>query len=104
MGIEWDHEGPYGRIRSCPKLTLAGRINGSIDGRPVTFVAERENLVFEVREWRTLLSARHGLRSIVKPLRAFFSRSDIRLLVRIRCLGSVEVLPNPAFLVRLILQ
>jgi len=36
-------------------------------------------------------------------LRALLTRSDVRLLVRIGWLGSVEVLPNPSCLVRRLL-
>lgn len=103
MGFEWYHENPHRGIQSNPKLTLAGRIDGRVDGRPVSMVVEGQNLVLEVGYLRTLLTLRHSSRSILKLLRAFVARSDIRLLVRIKWLGSVEVLPDPALLIRLML-
>jgi len=81
---------------------LAGRIDGKVDGRPVSLVVEGQNLILGVGHWRSLLTLRHT-RWILKLLRPFVARSDIRLLVRIGWLGSVEVLPDPAFLIRLIL-
>jgi hypothetical protein len=103
MGSERDHEDPHRGCRSTPKLRLAGRIDGKVDGRPVSLVAERQGLVFTVRRWRTLLTIRRSSLSLIEPLRAFFSQSDIRLFVRIRWLGRVEVHPNPSFLIRLLL-
>jgi hypothetical protein len=40
---------------------------------------------------------------MVQPLRALLTRSDVRLLVRVGWLGSLEVLPHPSYLVRRLL-
>ncbi len=103
MGPEWDCEDPHGRIGPTPKLTMAGRIDGEVDGRPVSLTAERQTLVFSAKSVRTLLKVRRSWRSMVQPLRALLTRSDVRLLVRVGWLGSVEVLPNPSYLVRRLL-
>jgi hypothetical protein len=103
MGSDWDHEDPHRGRGATPKLRLAGRIDGMVDGRPVSLVAERQDLVLTVGRWRTLLTIRRTSRSLIEPLRAFLTRSDIRLFVRIRWLGRVEVNPNPSFLVRMLL-
>lgn len=81
---------------------LAGQINGVVDGRTVILVAERRNLVPEVGHWRTLLTIRRCSPSIIQALRVFLRRFNIRLFVRIRWLGRVEVHPNPLFLVRML--
>jgi hypothetical protein len=48
MGSERDDEDPHRERGSTPKLRLAGRIDGVIDGRPVILVAERQDLVLIV--------------------------------------------------------
>lgn len=103
MGLEWGCEGPHGRSGPTPKLTVAGRIDGEVDGRPVSLTAERQTLVFSANSVRTLLTLRRSWRSMVQPLRALLTRSDVRLLVRVGWLGGVEVLPNPSYLVRRLL-
>lgn len=103
METERNDEDPHGRFDPHPKLTLAGRIDGSIDGRPVTIVGEGAALELSIHDWRSLLTSTHSWRTIVEPLRALLTRSDIRFMVRIKWLGTVEVLPNPGLLVRLML-
>ncbi len=99
MGPERDDEDPHRGRGSTPKMTLAGQIDCVVDGRPMNLVADRQNLVITVRHWRTLLTIRSCSRAIIHPLRSFLRQSNIRLLVRIRWLGRVEVYPNPPFLV-----
>jgi hypothetical protein len=103
MGLEWDCKDPDRRIGPTPKLTMAGRLDGEVDGRPVSLSAERQTLVFSAKSVRTLLTLRRSWRSMVEPLRALLTRSDVRLLVRVGWLGSLEVLPHPSYLVRRLL-
>ena len=103
MGPEWDHEDPHGAIESRPKLTLAGRLEGNVGGRPVSLIAENRDLILEVRNLQALLTLRRSWRFIVEPLLAFLNLSDIHLKVRIRWLGIVEVSPKPPLFVRLML-
>jgi hypothetical protein len=102
MGFERDDEDPHRGRESTPKLIMVGQIDGEVDGRPVSVVAERQVLVLTVRHWRTLLTIRRSTRSLIEPLRAFLTRSDIRLFVWIRWLGRVELHPNPSVLVRML--
>ena len=103
MGPERDDEDPHRGCGSTPKLRLAGQIDGVVDGRPISLIAERQDLVLTVGRWWTLLTIRRSSRSLIRPLRAFLTQSDIHLLVRIRWLGRVGVHPNPSFLVRMLL-
>ena len=103
MGSDWDHEDPHRGRGATPKLRLAGRIDGMVDGRPVSLVAARQDLVLTVKRWRTLLTIRRTSPSLTEPLRAFLTRSNIRLFVRISWFGRVEVHPNPSFLVRMLI-
>ncbi len=62
--------------KPAPKLMLAGRIDGAVDGRPVSLIAESQNLVFAVQRWRTLLTIRRSSRSLFQPLQAILTRSE----------------------------
>ena len=55
MGFERDDEDPHRAVESNPKLTLAGRLDGSIGGRPVNVIAEHRGLTLEVSDLRTLV-------------------------------------------------
>lgn len=103
MGPERDDENPHRGHGSTPKVRLAGQIDVLVDGRPASLVAERQDLVLTVRHWRTSLTIRRCSRSLIKPLRAFLTRSGIRLFVRTKWLGTVEVFPNPPLLIRMLL-
>jgi hypothetical protein len=103
MGFERDDEDPHRGRGSTPKLRLAGQIDGVVDGRPVSLVAERQDLVLTVERWRTLLTIRRSSQLLIPSLREFLTRSDIRLFVRVRWLGRVEVHPKQSFLVRMLL-
>jgi len=82
---------------------MAGRIEGAVNGRPVRLIAEGKTLVFSAKNLRTLLMLRRSWRTILQPLRSLLAWSDVRLLVRVGWLGSVEVHPNPACSVRMLL-
>ncbi len=82
---------------------MVGRIDGTVDGRPVSLIAERKSLVFDVSRLRTLIMIRRGLRSTFRPLLTLLVQTDLRLTVRVGWLGSFELLPNPSYLVKLTL-
>jgi hypothetical protein len=103
VGPQRDDENSHGRRRSTPKVTLAGLVDGFVDGRPVSFIANSQNLVLAVQRWRTLLAIRRSSCSVIEPLRTMLTRADIRLFVRLPWLGEVEVHPNPSLLVRSLL-
>lgn len=103
MGSERNDEDPHGGRRPTPKLRLAGQIDGVVDGRPVLLVAEGQDLVLTVVRWRTLLTLRRSSRSLIRAVSEFLSRADLRLFVRIKWLGRMEVHPNPSLLVRMLL-
>lgn len=103
MGSARDDEDSHRGRGSTPKLTLAGQIDAMVDGRPLSLIAERQELVLSVRHWRTLLMIRRSSRSFIHALRQFLSRSDFRLFVRIKWLVRVQVHPHPSFFVRMLL-
>lgn len=103
MGFERDDEDPHRAVESNPKLTLAGRLDGSIGGRPVNVIAEHRGLTLEVSDLRTLVTLRCSWQFIVKPILEIMNRSDIRFMVRISWLGRLELFPRPHLFVRLML-
>ena len=82
---------------------MAGRLDGYVNGRPVNVVAENRVLTLGVGKVTTLLTLRRSWQSFIQPLRAVLERAGIRLVVRTRWLGTVEVFPNPNRLLRLLL-
>ena len=103
MGSERDVESSHGGGWSAPKLILAGRIDGAVNGRPVILIAEGQTLLITVESWRTLLTVRRSLRFLILALPANLTQSGIRLFAGSKWLGSVAVYPNPSFLVRMLL-
>ena len=64
------------------------------DGSDLTLVSE---------SMLTLFGLRRMWGAFAGPLRAIFTTTNTRLLVRVSWLGRVELLPNPSLLFRLIL-
>jgi hypothetical protein len=81
---------------------MAGRLDGFLNGRPVSLIAQDGNVTLN-SDLRSLLGLRRHWCSMVQPLFAILGRADIRLSVRVRWLGEVEVFPRPQYLVRLFL-
>ena len=103
MGPDWDAENPHERSEQKPKLSWAGRLDGHVNGRPVSLVVENRDLILVADKIRTLFTLRRSWRATVRPLRVLLERADVRLLVRVGWLGRMEVFPNPSFLIRLFL-
>jgi hypothetical protein len=82
---------------------VAGRLDGILDSRPLSLVAEDGNLTLNSASFSSLLKLRRSWRAIGQPLCAILEREEIRLLVRVRWLGKFEVFPRPNYLVRLFL-
>lgn len=103
MGPEREDEDPHQGHGPGPKLSLAGRLDGTVDGRPVSLVAEGRELILAGGKVSTLLALRKSWQATAHPLRALLRPGGIRLLARAPWLGRVELFPNPNFLVRLFL-
>ncbi len=103
MGPERDAQDPHQGSGQKPKLSLAGRLDGHVDGRPVSFVAENRDLTLSTSKISTLLTLRRSWQSTVQLLRAARERSEIRFMLRMRWFGKVEVFPKPNYMIRLLL-
>ena len=83
---------------------MVGRLDGVLDGRPLSLVAKDGAVTLNSNNLTSLLKLRRIWRTMAQPLLTIVEREDIRLLVRVRWLGNIEVFPRPKFLVRLFLS
>jgi len=82
---------------------LAGRLNGSLAGRPVAIVAEDRGITLISDNMGSLMKLRRSWRIMFECIGALLEREDIRLLIQVKWLGRIEVFPRPKYLVRLFL-
>lgn len=100
MGPARRPENPYEGHGYVPKLILAGRLTGTLDGRPVVIEAGESGLLVSMSAvqsawaaWRTaepLLPVLHTLKRFKVPLR-----------LRVAGVVSVELLPKTSALAKL---
>ncbi len=82
---------------------MVGRLNGFLDGRPLSLVAEDDTVSLIPEDFSTLLKLRRNWRSLVKPILVILEREQFRLVLQVGWLGNIEVFPRPKYLVRLFL-
>lgn len=85
-------------------MTLAGRLDGFFNGRPVSLVADVDTVTLVPGSIRTLLvlmRLRRSWRYVAGSLRQVLGRTNIRLYVRVGWLGRVELLLDPGLFYRL---
>jgi hypothetical protein len=80
---------------------LVGRLDGYLDGWPVSLVAENRDLTLSVDKFSSWLTLRRNWQS-VQPVLALLEFADLRLLLRLGRLGPVLLFPRPNLLIRLI--
>lgn len=102
MGFEWHDEDPHGRSWAPPKLTLVGRLDATLAGRPLTLEGDDRNLIVDVAHIRPWLKLRRAWTPLSNHFRRWLDCFGIRLLVRFRWFGSVELLPNPPYWIGLV--
>ncbi len=100
MGSAWDDEDSHAGHRHVPKLILAGRLTGTVDGRPVVISADGGGVTVDVSTLRSAWTLRN-YGSAALPLLQFLKASRIPLTLRLAGSVSVPVLPNAGWLVRL---
>ncbi len=81
---------------------MAGRLDGFVDGRPVSVLAENNAIVLHASLMTLLKLGRTSLHTLT-PFRGVVGVLKVRLLVRLGWLGEVELFPHPNSLVRLLM-
>jgi hypothetical protein len=82
---------------------MVGRLDGFLDGRPLSLVVEDRSVTLNSDSFATLLKLRRSWRSMLQPLLSILDHEQIGLFVNVRWLGKIEMFPKPNYLVRLLL-
>ena len=99
MGAERDPENPHEGYRYVPKLILAGRLTGTLDGRPVVIEAGESGLLVSFPAFQSAWAARRISGSMIPALQ-MLKRFDIPLSLRVAELVTFELLPRPSGVIR----
>lgn len=101
MGSARNHENSNEGHGCVPKLTLAGRLTGSLDGRPVVIDADDSGLLVTIPAFQTAWTARRMLGSLM-PLLQTLKLSRVPLRLRVAGIISVELLPYTSVVAKLL--
>ena len=93
-------EDPDKGYRQSPKLILAGRFTGTLDGRPVVISADDTGLTLDLSSLRSAWTLRKCGR-VVLPFVQYLDAAHTPLKLRLFGGVSVAVLPRAGLLVRL---
>ncbi len=100
MGSARDDKDSHAGHRYVPKLILAGRLAGTLDGRPVVISADDAGVTLDLSNLRSVWTLRY-YGSVVLPLLQLLKASQIPLTIRVAGAVSVPLLPKAGLLVRL---
>lgn len=101
MGSFGYYEDTHARHGCGPKLTVTGRLAGTLDGRPVEVQAAGHDIRVSVANLRAAWLLRRSVFGMMPVLRvAQAAGLGLRLSVASRT--TVEVLPEPSFVLRLL--
>ena len=100
MGSARDDEDSHAGHRHVPKLILAGRLTGTLDGRPVVISADDAGVTLDLSSLRSAWTLRN-YGSVALPFLQLLKASHIPLTLRLAGAVSVPVLPQAGWLVRL---
>ena len=100
MGSAWGDQDPHTRHGFLPKLIVAGRLAGSVDGRPVVIDADQSGFIVSFAMLRTAWRARRSVAALL-PVLAVAKRLGVPVRLHVAGLVSLEVLPVPSTLLRI---
>ena len=101
MGAARDAQDSHAGHGFVPKLILAGRLTGTLDGRPVVIEADESGLTVSFPSFRSAWAARRTTVASLPALR-WLRQARVPLRVRVAGLLTVEVLPTPSAVAKLI--
>ena len=101
MGAPWHDEDSDERRRNAPKLILAGRLVGSVDGRPVVIEAADGGLLLTAATFRTAWSMSR-LANALFPLLLALRNAGVPLRLDVAGMVVVNLVPTPSLLARFI--
>ena len=101
MGAARNDENPDERHGYGPKLILAGRLTGTLDGRPVVIEADDSGLLVSMSSLKTAWAARRTIGPLL-PLLKTLKLLRIPLALRLAGVFSVALLPNTSTVAKLI--
>jgi hypothetical protein len=85
-----------------PKLMVTGRLKGTFAGRPVELLAERREVCLRVHNLRSVWTLRRYVSSATERIVRRLNANGIRVRLNIGRAWTVEVSPNPHFVIRLL--
>lgn len=99
MGAERHNEGPHAGQRDGPKLTITGRLDGTVAGQPVQILANGSVIQVVLTSYRSLWLARRGLLAAAPAgVRASrLGRLTVQLVIGERAPVAVLPKPHPVF-------
>lgn len=101
MGAARDDEDPHAGRRFVPKIIVAGRLAGTVDGRPVVIDADGAGLKIAFTAFRTAWATRGSVKALL-PVLGVCRRADVPVRVTIAGFLTLEILPNPSGLARIV--
>jgi len=100
MGSARDDKDSHAGHSYVPKLILAGRLAGTLDGRPVVIGADNAGVTLDLANLRSVWTLQN-YGSVVLPLLQLLKALQIPLTMRVAGAVSVPLLPKAGLLVRL---
>ena len=101
MGAPWNPEDPHPGHGFVPKLIVAGRLRGTVDGRPVVIDADESGFVVSFATLSTAWASRRSAPALL-PVLAVARRCHVPVRLHVAGLVSLEVLPRPSRIVRML--
>lgn len=101
MGAARHAQDPHTGHGFVPKLILAGRLTGTLDGRPVVIDADDRGVIVSFASVATAWAARRSTTALV-PVLAVAQRCAVPVRLNVAGLVSLEVLPKPSRVVRML--
>jgi hypothetical protein len=101
VGAARDAQDSHAGHGFVPKLILAGRLTGTLDGRPVVIDADERGVMVSFASVATAWAARRSATALV-PVLAVAQRCTVPVRLNVAGLVSLEVLPRPSRVVRML--